>query len=393
MIVPNIGTGASKEINGTLKLSQFVGMAELSSGRSIVWSGLTGFVGILNSDLADQLKTRNLFHPDEMPTAIENEGLFYKDSEDGALVDVLEKLARKGSKPTNYRLVLTGNCDLTCSYCIQAKIRKTMNPRLSPAVIDDVVKYVEYNSPPGPIEILLMGGEPLYNVEVAVETIKDLCREFSKSGRNYPLFKLLTNGLNLSTFVESIGSFSDRINSIQVSIDQDKEIHDSVKMDRSGNPTFDRAIRGAKCAVEAGIHVTLRMNIHRPDLAEKFLQTCDQLYDEIGSDKFTIYPALVIQRPLAKNHPERNLASASSAFSRLLVNFFLWHHGKTGHIHSLHIPHPRWINCYPKLGPPSMLGSRGEVRAGPVHLNSFPGFLSEVSAIVQAAAGSCSGVK
>jgi hypothetical protein len=32
-------------------------------------------------------------------------------------------------------------------------------------------------------------------------------------------------------------------------------------------------------------------------------------------------------------------------------------------------------------------------RAGPVHLNSFPGFLSEVSAIVQAAAGSCSGVK
>jgi hypothetical protein len=33
------------------------------------------------------------------------------------------------------------------------------------------------------------------------------------------------------------------------------------------------------------------------------------------------------------------------------------------------------------------------LRAGPVHLNSFPGFLSEVSAIVQAAAGSCSGVK
>jgi radical SAM protein with 4Fe4S-binding SPASM domain len=344
-----------------LRLSQFVGIAELSSGRSVVWSGLTGFVGIVPSNLALQLKTGEFDKSDEAFEALDAEGLFYEDSENDALIDILESLAKAGSKPTHYRLVLTGSCDLTCSYCIQAKIRKTMDTRLNAKVIDDLVRYVEYHSPPGPVEILLMGGEPLYDVEVAVAAIRDLRGAFAKSERNTPYFKFLTNGLNLFDFVDRIGSDASVIRDIQISIDQDREIHDSAKKDRSGNPTFDRVISGVKHAVRAGIQATLRMNIHDPEKGEQFLLTCDQLYDEIGPDKFSVYPALVIQRPLAKNRRNWSVEAASSSFSRLLVKFFLWHHSKTGQIHPNHIPQARWINCYPKLGPSSMLGSRGEV--------------------------------
>lgn len=348
-------------IGGNINLSQYVGMAELSSGRSIVWSGLTGFVGILPSDMAEKIKSGKFANSNEVPAALENEGLFYQDSEDDALVDVLEKLAKAGSKPTHYRLVLTGSCDLTCSYCIQAKIRKTMDSRLSPKAITDLVRYVEYNSPSGPVEVLLMGGEPLFDVEVAVSTIKNLCEEFSKNDKNAPHFKILTNGVNLSEFIEKIGSYSEKISDIQVSIDQNRETHDSVKKDRSGNPTFDRAIGGAKCSVAVGIQTTLRMNIHKPDLQEEFLKICDELYEEIDSERLAIYPALVLQRPLAKNPRKKNSVSMSTSFSRLIVKFFLWHYKKTGQIHPAHIPPPTWINCLPKLGPPSMLGSRGEL--------------------------------
>lgn len=343
------------------RLSRFVGSAELTSGRSIIWSGLTGFVGIISSDLAHQLKTGGFDEFDEAFEALDVEGLFEEENEDDALVDILESLAKTGSKPTHYRLVLTGSCDLTCSYCIQAKIRKTMDSRLNAKVIDDLVRYVEHHSPPGPVEILIMGGEPLYDVEVAIAAIRDIRGSFSKTDRNDPSFKLLTNGLNLRGFVNGIGSDVSVIRDIQVSIDQDKATHDSAKKDRFGNPTFDRVIAGAKHAVQAGIQVTLRMNIHDPDREEQFLQICEQLYDEIGPDKFAVFPALVIQRPLARNRRRWSVESASSSFSRLLVKFFLWHHSKTGRIHPHHVPPPRWINCYPKLGPSSMLGSRGEV--------------------------------
>ena len=343
------------------RLSKFVGMAELPSGNSIVWSGLTGFVGILPAHLAQRLRAGGLDETDEALVALDNEGVFFEECEDEALVDILESLAEKGSRPTNYRLVLTGGCDLTCSYCIQAKIRKTMDNQLSTKVVDDLARYVEHHTQEGPVEILLMGGEPLIDVSVAVAAIRDLKQAFAKSGRIDPRFKLLTNGLNLSDFVERIGADASAIGNIQVSVDQDREMHDSVKKDRNGQPTYDRVIRGVKQAVRAGIQVTLRLNIHKPEKVEHILKTCSQLYDDLGKENFLIYPALVIQRPLAKNRRNWSIEEASSSFSRFLVKFYVWHEGKTGQVHPRHIPPARWINCLPKLGPASMLGARGEV--------------------------------
>lgn len=89
------------------RLSQFAGIAELSSGNSIVWSGLTGFIGIVPRHLAEKLKTGEFDDTDPELAALEDEGLFFTGNEDEALVDVLESLARTGSQPTHYRLVLT----------------------------------------------------------------------------------------------------------------------------------------------------------------------------------------------------------------------------------------------------------------------------------------------
>jgi uncharacterized protein len=345
------------------RLSQFVGITELSSGNSIVWSGLTGFVGIVPRHLAEKLNSGEFDSADPELAALEDEGLFFSDNEDEALVDVLESLAKAGSQPTHYRLVLTGSCDLTCSYCIQAKIRKTMDSGFSTKVVDDLVRYVEYHSPPGAVEILLMGGEPLVDVPVAVGAIRDIRRAFSRREQNDPHFKLLTNGLQLSEFIDALGPDTSLVRNIQVSLDQDRETHDAVKKDRAGRPTFDRVVAGARHAVASRVPVTLRLNIHDPDKTEQILATCNDLYDGIGSGNFLIYPAMVIQRPLAANRRNWSIEAVSSSFSRFLVQFFAWHHARTGSVHPYHVPTARWINCPPKLGPPSMLGPRGEVYA------------------------------
>lgn len=360
------------------RLSQFVGIAELSSGSSIVWSGLTGFVGIVPGHLAEKLKSGEFDEADPELAALEDEGLFFSGNEDEALVDVLESLARTGSQPTHYRLVLTGSCDLTCSYCIQAKIRKTMDSGLSTKVVDDLVRYVEHHSPPGPVEILLMGGEPLVDVSVAVEAIKSIRQAFSARERNAPYFKLLTNGLNLGGFIDALGSDKHLVRNIQVSLDQDRQTHDAVKKDRSGKPTFDRVVAGARHAVDSGVPVTLRLNVHDPAKTDQILASCNDLYDEIGTRNFLIYPAMVIQRPLAANRRSWSIEAVSSSFSRFLVQFFTWHHARTGSAHPYHVPTARWINCPPKLGPPSMLGPRGEVYACTYSMPTSPNIDAEL---------------
>ncbi len=340
------------------QLSRYAGTARLPSGRAMLWSGLTGFVGVIPGEVADCLERDDFAHiPEEVLTRLHGGGLFFQKGEDEgeALIDVLATLAKQGSHPTHYRLILTGQCDLACSYCVQAKLRKQIQSRLSSTALRDVVKYAEHNSLPGDVEILIVGGEPLYDVDVAVDVIDRLCREFASNGIVRPTFKVVTNGLNLSSFISRVESPARRIQNIQVTLDQDKQTHDSVKKDRSGNPTFERVIDGVKHAVEAGYQTTLRINIHDPDRETEFLQTCDRIYEEIGVDNLTVYPALVVDRH------KRDIAGAISSFSRLIVTFFLWHHSKTGEIHPRHIPPPRWINCLPKLGPPSMIGPQGEV--------------------------------
>lgn len=340
------------------QFSRYAGTARLPSGRAMLWSGLTGFVGVVPGEVADCLEREDFAHiPEEVLRRLHSGGLFFQKGEDEgeALVDVLETLAKQGSHPTHYRLILTGQCDLACSYCMQAKLRKQLESRLSPSALRNAVKYVEHNSFPGDVEILLMGGEPLYDVDVAIDAIDGLCREFASNGIIRPTFKFITNGLNLSSFISRVESPAQRIRNIQVTLDQDKEMHDSAKKDRSGNPTFERVVDGVKRAVDVGCHITLRMNIHDPDWETEFLQTCERIYEEIGVDRLTVYPALVIDRR------KRDIAVASSSFSRLIVAFFLWHHSKTGDIHPHHMPPPRWINCHPKLGPPSMIGPKGEV--------------------------------
>lgn len=368
-----------KKEPGGRRLSQFVGTAELSSGNSIVWSGLTGFVGIVPRHLAEKLMTADFDDADPELAALEEEGLFFTGNEDEALVDVLESLAKTGSQPTHYRLVLTGSCDLTCSYCIQAKIRKTMDIGLSAKVVDDLVRYVEHHSPPGSVEILLMGGEPLVDVSVAVEAIKSIWRGFSGRERNAPHFKLLTNGLNLGEFIDALGPDTQLIKNIQVSLDQDRQTHDAVKKDRSGKATFDRVVAGARHAVASGVAVTLRLNVHDPDKTDRILETCNELYRVIGTRSFLIYPAMVIQRPLAANRRSWSIEAVSSSFSRFLVQFFTWHHARTGAAHPYHVPTARWINCPPKLGPPSMLGPRGEVYACTYSMPTSPNIDAEIS--------------
>jgi uncharacterized protein len=339
-------------------VSRFAGTVKLPSGRTILWSGLTGFIGIFPSIYTDHLANNNLdCIPESIFDQLDNNGLFFNrdNDEDSALVDIVEKMSKQASHPTSYRLILTGKCNLKCGYCMQASLRKQISPRLSKSTLRDVVKYVEHNSLPGDIEILLMGGEPLYDVQVASDTINELCNKFACNSRNRPFFKILTNGLNLSAFLAKFTLPREHIRDIQVTLDQNKERHDSYKQDESGRPTYDRVVDGIKNAINKGYHVTLRINIHDSNRHKEFFETCESIYAKIGIENLTIYPALVIEGS------QKNSIDSSTHFSQLLLDFFNWHYLETGQIHPRHIPPPKWISCPPVLGPPSILGPNAEV--------------------------------
>ncbi len=133
------------------------------------------------------------------------------------------------------------DCNLSCGYCFASKGdyksgRRIMKEDIALKAVDFLVRNCagRHN-----IEIDFFGGEPLMNFDTVRETVaygKELERE---TGRKF-YFTITTNGTLLDE--EKIDFINEYMDNVVISIDGRKEIHDSIRYDRSGKGTYDRIV-------------------------------------------------------------------------------------------------------------------------------------------------------
>jgi len=147
---------------------------------------------------------------------------------------------------------LTEKCNLRCGYCIyNSSYQETrehgigeMTEETAKASIDYALKYSDQKDG---IAITFYGGEPLLKFPLL-----KYCVEYSqKTITDRPLTFSVTTNLTLVTpeIAEYLASVEGM--SVLCSLDGPKHIHDSYRVDISGQGTFDRAIRGLKYIVDA----------------------------------------------------------------------------------------------------------------------------------------------
>lgn len=145
---------------------------------------------------------------------------------------------------------LTTNCNLKCVYCSEGDKQSSILPKeLLYKAIDDLPvllnKYAEKD-----ISLLWHGGEPLTvgkkylaeAMEYAAEKLKDFNLKFL----------IQTNGTLIDD--EWIALFKKFNVSVGVSLDGYKELHDSNRMTKDEEPTFDLIIENIKRLKEAGLN-------------------------------------------------------------------------------------------------------------------------------------------
>jgi sulfatase maturation enzyme AslB (radical SAM superfamily) len=339
-------------------VSRFTGVADLPDDHAIIWSGLTGFVAVIPSEYAYCLAAGDVSRlPEPALTQLDQNGCFCsKDcDEDRTLVELLRAFAGPARRPTSYRFMLTGACNLACNYCWQKAVRRQLRSKPTPTATAAFATYVEAHAPPGDVNITLFGGEPLYDVGIACTTISGLCERFEAEGNIKPRFRILTNGLNLPEFLEEARAFRSCIRDIQVTLDQTKSLHDALKCDVGGKPTYDRIAAAVRDATSANWHITVRMNIHDCTRRIDLFQACERLYDESRLANLRVYPALVL-KSASTGH-----SLSLRPFGRLVAEFFEWHYQKFGRLHPWLMPPPKWVNCASWLGPPTVFGPSGEM--------------------------------
>jgi SynChlorMet cassette radical SAM/SPASM protein ScmE len=175
--------------------------------------------------------------------------------------------------PQTLDVSLTGKCNFRCQYCFYAD---SMHSRQDLPV----EQWLSFFAELGQLAVravCLSGGE--------VFVRSDLMDLIDGVIANRMRYSLLTNGTLITEKTVALfekGSRTDRLNSIQVSIDGScPEIHDRSR----GRGSFDRAIAGLRLLQEAGFPVTSRVTINRYNV-DDLENIAGLLLDEIGLQGF-----------------------------------------------------------------------------------------------------------
>lgn len=152
---------------------------------------------------------------------------------------------------------LTEACNLICGYCYQHEKRaNSMTFDVAKQLIDDILLdndrtngYYSSQNSPGVI-LDFIGGEPFLEVEL-MDQITDYfiskCIELRHPWATRYMISISSNGmLYFDERVQNYIKKNRRRLSLSISVDGNKELHDSCRVDVNGNGSYDRAIAAVR---------------------------------------------------------------------------------------------------------------------------------------------------
>ena len=154
-------------------------------------------------------------------------------------------------------------CNLDCKYCFYLE-KESLYPQVSKwamreEVLDSYIRqYIEAHDTPT-VSFAWQGGEPTL---LGVEYFRNLVaiqKKYAGGKRIQNAFQ--TNGVLLND--EWAALFREHDFLLGISIDGPRELHDAYRVDKGGQPTFDRVMRGIETLKRNGVEFNTLTTVHR----------------------------------------------------------------------------------------------------------------------------------
>lgn len=193
---------------------------------------------------------------------------------------------------------VTEDCNLACTYCYQGhKTKKAMSWATAKKAVDMLLSATEENNPyinptisPG-IILEFIGGEPFLQVNL-IDKIVDYFRKEARRlwhpWAEWYCVSICSNGVNY--FDEDVQRFltKNRNNiSLSVTIDGNKELHDSCRVFPDGRPSYDLAVAAAVDWMSRGYEMGSKITIAPENVSflyDALVHMIDLGYTEINAN-------------------------------------------------------------------------------------------------------------
>lgn len=196
--------------------------------------------------------------------------------------DVIKLTREKKKGITGYTILTTTDCNARCFYCYEkGRPRRPMSKDTALRTAQYIIDHCEKQK----VSINWFGGEPLFNKSV----ITTICNKLSEAGIDYSS-SMVSNGylFDDKTIKEAVGTW--RMKSVQITLDGTEAVYNRSKAYiYKGVNAYQRVIANIHCLLDAGIRVSIRLNIDVHN-ADNLMELTDELHQEFGSnDKLTVY--------------------------------------------------------------------------------------------------------
>ncbi|TRX65892.1 radical SAM protein [Carboxylicivirga sp. M1479] len=245
----------------------------------------------------------------------------------------------------------TQNCNFSCEYCYE----KWRTPgRMSDGTENAIISYLEERIGEGlrTLNLTWYGGEPL----MESNRLRSLGNKIIGLGLNILEHEIITNGYLLDRkrfeYLNEIG-----VETIQVTLDGFKEVHDIRRPLLNGNGTFDKIISNLDCHFTGNLKdcftIAIRVNIDKTN-QDVFWEVYNWLKERYQTDKIVIYPGWI--------HLDESSSSKCNCFDRdEATDFCLKAYKERGVLLEKLYPDDINIECLVRNPNNMLIGWQGEI--------------------------------
>jgi uncharacterized protein len=190
-------------------------------------------------------------------------------------------------------------CNLDCAYCFFLS-KEDLYPgsgfRMADDVLEEYVRQLLTAQQAPEVVVAWQGGEPTLMGLPFFERAVELQRQYVKPGmRIYNSFQ--TNGVLLDE--DWCRFFREHDFLIGISLDGPRALHDAYRVDKGGQPTFDRVMRGVRLMQQHRVEFNVLTCVHAAN-ADHPLDVYRFLRDEVGTPFIQFIP-IVEPRDLSRS--------------------------------------------------------------------------------------------
>lgn len=283
-----------------VRVSSYLNRVDIDDDQSLLFGGATLCMDLVPREYAERLCTGqdvSFLSNDERQYLTERGHLtnlsvsrelaeFRKTVQ--CVTDKIQEVNEKNGRG-NLSFILTYKCNLSCTYCYQQSVPDQLKSQvMTPEFVDEFfnVYFSQlYPKLPKQMRFTLFGGEPL--LPQNHETIRRILH-YAKKYDSVQI-DVATNAVFLPELLDQIGSEDGKIQSVQITLDGDKDLHDGTRIPSSGKPTFETMVAAIRQVLKTGAHVGIRVHLHPSEQA-----SARRLMEFLAAESLLDHPQIAV---------------------------------------------------------------------------------------------------